>query len=107
MDATAPKCPMPPGQAIPQSIGLSRAAWSPTARNWAFPGDTPANCTSSYAGIAGPGPTAKASERILSARYQLLPKKEAATTLIPPEIMDHANCRKFRNSFSAEVTERG
>src|SRR6185312_9028682 len=75
--ATAPRCPVPPGQAMPQSIGLSRAAWPPTARSWTCPGDTPANCTSSYAGIAGPGPTARASERILSARYQLLPKKDA------------------------------
>jgi hypothetical protein len=49
----------------------------------------------------------KASERILSARYQLLPKKDAATRPIPPGIMDHASCRKFRSSFSTEVTERG
>src|SRR6185437_13956186 len=95
-DATAPKCPVPLGQAIPQSIGLSRAAWPPTARSWTCPGDTPANCTSSYAGIAGPGPIAKASERIFSARYQLLPKKDAATRLIPLGIMDHANCRKLQ-----------
>jgi len=75
--------------------------------SWTCSGDTATNCTSSYAGIAGPGPTAKASERILSARYQLLPKKDAATRLIPPGIMDHASCRKFRSSFSTEVTERG
>ena len=99
-DATAPKCPMPPGQAMPQSIGLNRVGWSPTAHSWTCSDARPTNCTSSYAGIAGPGLTAKASERILPARYQLLPRKDAATRLIPPGIVDHASCRKFRSSFS-------
>jgi hypothetical protein len=78
-----------------------------TARSWTCPGATPTNCTSSYAAIAGPGPTARASERILSARYQLLPKKDAAARLIPPGIRDHTSCRKFRSSFFTEATERG
>src|SRR5580693_4962209 len=103
----APRCPLPPGQAMPQSCGLNRAAWSLTARSWTFSGDRPTNCTSSYAGIAGPGPTARASERIFSARYQPLPKKNAGTRLIPPAIVDHTSCRKFRSSFSTEATERG
>ena len=107
--ATVPKCPVPPGQAMPQSIGLSRAAWPPTARSWTCSRPTRLRIrASSYAGIAGPGPTAKASERILSARYQLLPKKDAATRLIPPGIMDHASRRKFLNrSSSTEATGRG
>src|SRR5271154_5036407 len=64
------------------------------ARNRTSPGDNPTNCTSSYAGIDGPGPTVKASERILPARYQLLPTKNATKTLITAAGMDHNQSRQ-------------
>src|SRR6202050_282358 len=64
------------------------------ARNWTSPGDSPTAWASSYAGIAGPGPTVKASERILPARYQLPPAKNAIKTLIAAVSMDHNQSRQ-------------